>query len=146
MLNGIKGVAKELTGQNDQIHEENCKLEYQKLYERNSRQLLKEKDENTKLKAILEMNNIKYKEVQTKHLPVRRGESCSLVYWDYFKSSSHDISELGKENRKIKTILTNHLTNYTPLLKTNTMGYSSKKVSDNERKKAKAELKKQMAM
>jgi len=148
MLNGIKSVAKELTGQNNEIHEKNCKIEYKKLFERNSYQLEKEKEKNAKFKTILKMNNIVYKEVQIKHLPVRKGESCSIVYWDYFKSSSHDISELSKENKKIKTILTNHHINYEPLLKTNIMGFSSKKGSnsDNERTKAKEELKKQMAM
>ncbi len=144
MLNGITGAVKEITGQNDEAHEENCQIEYKKLYERNSKLLKKEQEENMQLKRIVSMNNIPYQEVKIDHLEIRENESCSIKYWDYFKSSSHDISQLSNENRQIKAILSKHKINYTPLLKRKTVVYKEKEVSTSEREKAKAELKKQM--
>jgi len=145
MLNGVSGAFKEITGQNDQAHEANCRIEYKKLYERNSDRLKKEKEENKKLKEIVHMNDIEYEEVKIDHLVIRTGEKCSIEYWDYFKSTNHDISELQKENRKIKRILTTHNINYTPLLKTKTIVYREKKITKSEREKAKEALKKQMS-
>lgn len=145
MLNGVSGLFKEITGQNDKAHEENCKEEYAKLYERNSQQLAKEQEENLILKRIANMNNIKYEETKIDHLEIRKNEKCSIVYWDYFKSSSHDISELSKENSQIKSMLTKHKINYTPLLKTKNIVYIQKEESVSEREKAKEELKKQMS-
>ena len=43
MLTGVKSLLKEVIGQNDEAHEKNSKIEYQKLYERSSRQWVKEK-------------------------------------------------------------------------------------------------------
>ena len=145
MLNGVSGLFKEITGQNDKAHEENCKKEYKKLYERNSQLLKNENEENIKLKEIASMNNIEYEETKINHIEIRKNEKCSIEYWDYFKSTNHEISELGKENRKIKIMLTKRHINYTPLLKTKTIAYRNKEVSKSEREKAKEELKKQMA-
>ena len=145
MLNGLGGLFKEITGQNDKAHDENCKKEYKKLYERNSQQLQKEKEENIKLKEIVSMNNIHYEEIKINHILIRKNEKCSIVYWDYFKSTNHEISELSKENRKIKRMLTKRNINYTPLLKTKTIVYDENKINEDERQKAKDELKKQMS-
>lgn len=143
MLNGVSGVFKEITGQNDQAHKENCKKEYKKLYKRNSQLLKKEKEENLKLKEIVSLNNMKYEETKIDHIAIRKNEKCSIEYWDYFKSTNHEISELSKENRRIKLMLTKHNINYAPLLKIKTSVYRDKEVS--ERAKAKEELKKQMS-
>ncbi len=146
MLNGLNGVFKELTGQNDQAHEDNCQIEYNKLYERNSKQLKEVKDENVQLKRIIRMNNIPYEETKKDHLEIRKNEKCSIKYWDYFKSTAHDISQLSNENRQIKIMLAKHKINYTPLLKRKTIVYQEKEktVSKSEREKAKEELKRQM--
>ena len=144
MLNGVSGVFKEITGQNDQAHEENCQIEYKKLYERNSKLLKKEKEENIQLKRIIRMNNIPYEEVKMDHLEIRKNEKCSIEYWDYFKSTNHDISQLINENRQIKIMLSKYKINYTPLLKRKTIVYEEKEVSKSEREKAKEELKRQM--
>ena len=146
MLNGVNGVFKELTGQNDQAHDENCKKEYKKLYERNSQLLEKEKEDNIKLKEIASMNNIPYEETKIKHLPIRKNEKCSIEYWDYFKSTNHEISELSKENTKIKIMLSKRNINYVPLLKTKTTAYKHKKTNQDDREKAKETLKQQMNM
>ncbi len=147
MLKGVSGVLQEITGQNDKVHEENCKKEYKKLYERNSLQLENTKKENIKLKELVSMNDLKHKDVKINHLKIRKNEKCSIEYWDYFKSTNHEISELSKENRKIKRMLTKRNINYAPLLKTNTIVYEYKeeRVSNSEREKAKEDLKKQMA-
>ena len=145
MLNGVSGLFKEITGQNDKANEEKCKKEYKKLYERNSQLLKQAKVENIKLKELVRMNNLEHEDVKINHLKIRKNEKCSIEYWDYFKSTNHEISELGKENRKIKIMLTKRHINYTPLLKTKTIAYRNKEVSKSEREKAKEELKKQMA-
>jgi len=144
MLNGVSGVFKEITGQNDKAHDENCQIEYKKLYERNSQQLKKEKEENVQLKRIVRVNNIPYEEVKMDHLKIRKSEKCSIVYWDYFKSSTHDISQLSNENKHIKVILSKNKINYSPLLKRKTVVYEEREVSTSEKEKAKAELKRQM--
>ena len=145
MLNGLNGVFKEITGQNDKAHEENCKKEYKKLYERNSQLLEKSKEENLKLKEIISMNSLNYEDVKINHLKIRKNEKCSVEYWDYFKSTNHEISELQKENRKIKLLLRGHNINYEPLLKRKPTIYSHKEVTQGERKQAKEALKKQMS-
>ena len=145
MLNGLNGVFKEITGQNDQVHEENCKEEYKKLYERNSHLLKKAKNENIKLKELVSMNNLKYDDVKINHLKIRKNKKCSIEYWDYFKSTNHEISELQKENRKIKLLLSEHNINYEPLLKRKPTIYSHKEVTQEEREQAKEALKKQMS-
>ncbi len=102
MLDGVTGVFKELTGQNDQLHEENCQKEYKKLYDRNSKLLKKEKEENIMLRRIARANNIKHEEMEIKHIEIRKNGKCSTKYQDYFKATNHEISQLGKENRHIK--------------------------------------------
>lgn len=147
MLNGVNGVFKELTGQNDQAHEENCKKEYKKLQKRNSQLLQKEQSDNIKLKRIASMNNIPYEEAKIDHLAIRKNGKCSIEYWDYLKSTSHEISELSKENNKIKIMLAKRNINYTPMLKTTAVmptEYKTKDIKNDEREKAKEDLKKQM--
>ncbi len=90
------------------------------------------------------MNNIEYKEIKINHIEIRKNGKCSIEYWDYFKSTNHEISELSKENRKIKLMLTKRNINYTPLLKTKTITYKDKEISKSEKEKAKEELKRQM--
>ncbi len=145
MLKGVSGVLQEITGQNDKVHEENCKKEYKKLYERNSLQLENTKKENIKLKELVSMNDLKHKDVKINHLKIRKNEKCSIEYWDYFKSTNHEISELQIENRKIKLLLRGNNINYEPLLKRKSTIYSHKKVTQGEREKAKEALKKQMS-
>ncbi len=145
MLNGLNGVFKEITGQNNKAHEENCKSEYETLYARHSIELIKQKSDNNRLKNIAKANNIKYKSKKIKYLPIRNDKSFCILYWDYLKSSSHVISELQKENTKLKILLSKRNINYTPLLKTKTIVYSEKEVSKREREKAKEALKKQMS-
>ena len=146
MLNGVNGVFKELTGQNDQAHEANCQKEYKKLYKRNSQLLQKEQSDNIKLKEIASMNNIQYEETKIDHLDIRKNETCSIKYWDYFKSTNHEISELSKENNKIKIMLAKRNINYAPILKTKTAAYKNKDIKDEDREKAKEDLKKQMSL
>ena len=147
MLNGVSGLFKEITGQNDQAHEENCQMEYKKLYERNSKLLSKEKEDNIKLREIARINNIQHEKMKINHIEIRRTGKCSIEYMDYFKSTSHEISQLGKENRHIKLLLSNQKINYSPLLKTTTISYVQKEesVSLSEREKAKEALKEQMS-
>lgn len=146
MLNGVSGLFKEITGQNDQAHEENCQIEYKKLYERNSKLLQKEKEENKKLREIARKNNIKHEEMKINNMVIRKNGKCSIEYWDYFKATNHEISQLGKENRHIKLLLSKQKINYSPLLKTTTISYvqEEESVSLSEREKAKEELKRQM--
>ena len=68
MINGVTGAFKEITGQNDASNEKKCQKEYKELYERNSQQLAMEKQENKKLKELIRMNSIKYKEAIIEHI------------------------------------------------------------------------------
>ena len=147
MLNGISGVFKELTGQNDKEHEENCKKEYKKLYERNSQLLKKEKDDNIKLREIARINNVQHEKMKIKQMEIRRNGKCSTEYMDYFKATNHEISQLNKENTHIKLLLSKQKINYTPLLKSKTIVYAKQvdTTSETEREDAKEELKRQMA-
>ena len=146
MLDGVTGVFKELTGQNDQLHEENCQKEYKKLYDRNSKLLKKEKEENIMLRRIARANNIRYETMEIKHIEIRRNGKCSTEYWDYFKATNHEISQLGKENRHIKLLLSKQKINYAPIIKTKPTVYLKREesVSEKDRKAAKEELKRQM--
>lgn len=146
MLNGVSGMFKEITGQNDQAHEDNCKIEYEKLYARNSQNLKKVKEENIKLREMARVNNIQHEEMRIKHIEVRKNGKCSIMYHDYFKATNHEISQLRKENNHIKLQLSKKKINYTPLLKTTTVSYVKKeeRVSLSEREKAKEDLKIQM--
>ena len=144
MLNGVSGVFKEITGQNDQAHEENCQMEYKKLYERNSKLLQKEKEDNIKLREIARINNIQHETMKINNMEIRKNGKCSIEYMDYFKSTNHEIRQLSKENSHIKLLLSKQKINYAPLLKRKTVVYEEKEVSTSEREKAKADLKKQM--
>jgi len=146
MLNGVSGMFKEITGQNDQAHEDNCKIEYEKLYARNSQHLKKVKKDNIKLREIARVNNIQHEEMKIKYIEVRKNGKCSIKYHDYFKASNHEISQITKENNHIKLLLSKKKINYGPLLKTTTVSYAKKEesVSLSEREKAKEDLKRQM--
>ncbi len=146
MINGVTGLFKEITGQNDQLHEENCQKEYKKLYERNSKLLKKEKEENIILRRIARANNVKHERMEIKHIEIRKNGKCSTEYWDYFKSTNHEISQISKENRHIKLLLSKQRINYAPLIKIKTTVYTKREesVSEKERKAAKEELKRQM--
>ena len=147
MLNGVSGVFKEITGQNNQAHEENCQMEYKKLYERNSKLLQKEKEDNIKLREIARINNIQHEKMKINNMEIRKNGKCSIEYMDYFKATNHEISQLSKENTHIKLLLSKKKINYTPLLKSKTIVYAKQvdTTSETERKDAKEELKKQMA-
>lgn len=145
MLDGVTGVFKEITGQNDEANEKNCQIEYKRLYETHSKQLIVAQQENIQLKRIVRANSIPYVEVTMDHLKIRRNTTCTIEYWDYLKSSSHDIGQLTKENRQIKVILSKRNINYTPLLKRKTLVYDDAPANQSERDSAKEELKRQMA-
>ncbi len=146
MLNGVSGMFKEITGQNDQAHEDNCKIEYEKLYTRNSQLLEQAKEDNIKLREIARVNNIQHEEMKINHIEVRKNGKCSIKYHDYFKASNHEISQITKENNHIKLLLSKKKINYTPLLKRTTVSYARQEetVSQSEREKAKEDLKRQM--
>jgi len=146
MMDGVTGMFKEITGQNDEQKKQKCQKEYKELYERNSQRLAMEKQENQKLKQLIYVNSIQYIEATIDHIQIKKHQKCTKAYWNYFKSTNHDISQISNENRKIKTILTKHRINYAPLLKDTTVFYKAKKVKQHtsDREKAKEELKRQM--
>lgn len=146
ILSGVAGVFKEATGQNDEVNEKKCQKEYTELYERHSGQLSKVRQDNVNLKRLIRMNSIKYEEVKINHIPIIQHKKCIKKYWNYQKSSSHDIAQLNNENINIKTILTKNRINYAPLLKRKNIAYepNEESTSTSERQKAKEELKRQM--
>jgi len=146
ILNGAKGLVKEIVGVNDKKHEENCQIEYKKLRAKNSKLLAKEQHDNTILRGLANRNSIKFEEVRIKNLQVRKNRLCSIEYWDYFKATNHLISKIGEENRMLKVLLQRKNLNYTPLLKVNSMEYIEDKVNDRDRENAKADLKKQLSL
>ncbi len=146
--NNVQSAFYQFTEQGIKDKEENCKKEYKILYERNSKQIKEAKEENIKLKNIIHSNNIQYREVKINHLKIRENSGCSIKYWDYFKSTNHEINKIKEENREIKRILTKRNMNYAPLLKIklNKNYKNETAINTNQRSKAKEELKKQMMM
>lgn len=146
MLEGASGIAKELTGQNDEAHEETCQNEYKKMRGRNSKLLAKEKQENIKLRELAYLNNIEFEEVKIKNLQVSRDRGCAREYYDYLRLTNHQISQISKENRMLKNLLQKRNIHYQLLLKTKPTGYVKEEVNDDAREKAKAELKRQLSL
>lgn len=121
---------------------DNCIKEYEKLMTRNEKELKIVKIENDKLRYLAETNQISFEEIdKSTDLKVRYNKSCSIQYYDYFKLSNKQISDLKKENIIIKRILTKRNIFYQPILKTN---IQSPVKFDSERSVAKEKLKLEM--
>ena len=146
VLEGASGIAKEITGQNDEVHEENCQNEYKKMKERNSKLLAKEKQENLKLRELAYRNHIEFEEVKIKDLQVRTDGGCTREYYDYLRLTNHQISQISKENRMLKNLLQKRNIHYQLLLKIKPTGYVKDEVSDDAKAKAKEELKRQLSL
>ncbi len=121
---------------------DNCIKEYEKLMTRNEKELKIAKIENDKLRYLAKTNQISFEEIdKSTDLKVRYNKSCSIQYYDYFKLSNKQISDLKKENIIIKRMLTERNIFYQPILKTN---IQSPVKFDSERSAAKEKLRLEM--